>query len=90
MELKEVDCPFCDTITDWMVSGVEFVGSEVYMSTSCPKCGKKIVVSVPVVFNQMRMFVTPKSKNVQAKMLSQDEIKEKQIETVETTVKTTE
>lgn len=68
MQLKELDCPFCDEMGDWNVSGVEFMGSEVYMKTTCPKCSKEVVVSIPVVFNQMRMFVTPKSKNISAEM----------------------
>ena len=68
MELKELDCPFCEKIGNWKVDGVEFVGAEVYMQTSCPHCNRAVVVSIPVVFNQMRMFVTPKSKNISAEM----------------------
>lgn len=60
MELKELDCPFCDVITDWKVLGVEFVKDEIYMEVECGNCKKKAIVAVPVVFSHMRMFVTPK------------------------------
>ena len=69
MELKNLDCPFCQGISDWEVEGVEFEGNEVYMRTSCPKCKKTVILSIPIVFNQMKMFVTPQSKNVTAEML---------------------
>ena len=69
MELKDLDCPFCDAVDNWQVDGVEFVGNEVYMSAICPNCKKKIVISVPIDFDRMRMFVTPRSKNVRAEMM---------------------
>ena len=71
MELKELDCPFCDMIGDWSVDGVEFVDQEVYLKAKCPnpKCKKEVVISVPLLFNRMRMFTTPKSKNIRAEMV---------------------
>ena len=64
MELKDLDCPFCQAIGDWKVQGIEFVEREIYIQTACPSCKRELIVSVPVIFNQMRMFVTPKSNRV--------------------------
>ena len=64
MELKDLDCPFCQTIGDWKVKGVEFVEREIYIQTECPGCKRELIVSIPVLFNQMRMFVTPRSNKV--------------------------
>ena len=83
VQLKELDCPFCEQIGDWNVTGVEFIGPEVYMQTECPNCGKKLVVSIPVVFSKMRMFVTPKSQNVHPKMGNELAITEKSEKTEE-------
>lgn len=70
MELKELECPFCSTITDWNITGVEFVETEVYMKTSCPNCKKELIVSIPMQFSKMRMFVTPANPSrVRAEML---------------------
>lgn len=79
MELKELDCPFCDMIGDWSVDGVEFVDQEVYLKAKCPnpRCKKEVVISVPLLFNRMRMFTTPKSKSIRAEMIPADKIAEK-------------
>lgn len=72
MELKELDCPFCDKVGDWSVSGVEFIDTDVYIEAACPNCKKEVVVTAPILFSQMRMFVTPKSNKIKAKMLPID------------------
>lgn len=80
MELQELDCPFCENIGNWAVTGVEFVNSEVYLQSTCPKCKKSVVISIPLIFNQMRMFVTPKRRqDVRPQMLAPDRLEKNEI-----------
>ena len=74
MELKELECPFCNSIADWNVAGVEFMDTEVYMKTDCPSCKKELVLAIPLQFARMRMFVTPtNASKVRAEMLPYEE-----------------
>ena len=84
MELKQLDCPFCEEIGDWEVHGVEFVDTEIYMQATCPKCKKEVVISIPVMFHHMKMFVTPKNRKYVRAAMAPVSIPNEEVDKTET------
>lgn len=75
MKIQELDCPFCDTASNWEADSIDFHNSEIYIRATCDNCHKTVIISIPLVYEGMRMFVTPKNKKIQTAVDKNEETK---------------